>query len=329
MNCPMEPAAELAKMYSLRATALNMSSDYQKALLNVDLAIKLEPTELLYYVQKVKYLCAHNQFTKAMNFIADLLNRWKTNAQDKQTKMWLRKLYNCIKNHINTKKDSKSNLETNHDDSQANEQEEKQNFEFDYRFRLESNFEKGRHFVASDEIPVDTLILTERAYSMVIQSDHLLDKCHYCAQSVSNCFWPCAGCNCTVYCNPKCAQNDWKLSHQLECGLVKFWLDKSQNTLHVFRQFARVGVDAILDLEKRCDLPPFDMFTYMHDHDQQHLDELHKNPDTRLKGYKTFMSLQHHSNKFDDSLAPEEMVTAIVFAMITFMVHGYGKFVFF
>src|SRR5699024_3970799 len=198
------------------------------------------------------------------------------------------------------------------------------NFELDYRCRLESSADKGRRMVASDEIQSGTLIMMERAFALVLVADRLLAKCAFCLRPVERIFWPCDSCTSAVYCNKHCAAVHWSLGHRVECGLTERWLQQNERMLLVFRQLAYVGIEGVLELGQRCDLPPFDLLAYMHDAQQKTVAQAAQDQEARLKAYKAMLSLQHHADKLEQSLGPAQMVAAIECALVALISHGYG-----
>lgn len=210
------------------------------------------------------------------------------------------------------------------DETAQEREEEDVNFAIDYRVRLETQSSKGRQLVASDEIEPQTVILKEKAFSLVLLPSHLLRRCSHCYASVSRIFVPCQNCNSTVYCNSHCVQQHWNTGgHREECGLVSLWTDKSKQCLHVLRQMMAVGFDVLMDLEGRCDLPPSDMWTYINDPNVRETTE--QCMETKLKAYKAWLTLYHHSEKFGEESGPKQVVLALETVLTAAMMSGMGE----
>lgn len=312
--------------YALRSAALSEQGQHALALEAIEKSIELAPNELLYRVYKVKHFVMEGQWNEAFALIRMLLDGCVTPVEDSNIARVLQAVRENIQPLIDS--EGQDNFECKGaiiSSEVEHESVEEPNFDFDYRFRVESNESSGRHLVTSDPLQPDTLLLKEKPYSMVLLSEVRWQNCHYCARNVYRCFWPCTDCNYAVYCNATCQRQHWSHCHRLECGLTGWWTGRSISQFHVFRLLNRIGLDAMLSLDQRCDLPPYDMFTYMHDWEQQIKSEEEKSEHAKLMAFKALRTLEHHSDRYKASYMPEHMITSIECAIMNAIVQGYGK----
>ncbi|CAH1119781.1 unnamed protein product [Phaedon cochleariae] len=97
---------------------------------------------------------------------------------------------------------------------------------------LENSIERGKHFIAKEEIPRDTVIINECPTVLQVRplctcvgdKDSSLYRCHNCGITCKL-FYTCRGCNVCIFCSRTCLSMAYKNYHRYECyGLQRhFW----------------------------------------------------------------------------------------------------------
>ncbi|KAI2797476.1 hypothetical protein BLOT_013033 [Blomia tropicalis] len=174
-------------------------------------------------------------------------------------------------------------------------------FTVDSRLKFDSDgsVKGSRSIKAIKLIEEEQLIFRERLYSVLLLDECRLVKCAYCFHDVANRFLPCKSCNHVVYCSEQCSKYDWNRSHQYDCKIDRFWLNKSKSMGHVFRMLNRIGIRNTLNIIQSAVDDEYDVISYAND--TNHLEAYDDdNTENRLKlnQFRAQCKLLSHSDKF-------------------------------
>lgn len=79
---------------------------------------------------------------------------------------------------------------------------------------------QGRYAVATDHIPVGTIIVQERPHCSVVDANHALTNCQHCFNSTSQPI-ACHGCSNVVFCSTLCERLANRSYHRSECPILQ------------------------------------------------------------------------------------------------------------
>ncbi|KAI2808789.1 hypothetical protein BLOT_006737 [Blomia tropicalis] len=345
VHYPIDSKQELAAAFALRSIAHGHYHKHKLAMEAIEVAIKLNPNELLYETYKIKHLIDSNNWNEAFDLVKTL--KRKCNTDKFMTKL-LNKLLIEIQARISHKESRCSPTAIEDDDClfQADENDwhidddyetenstkiklnlkEKHNFDFNYGCHIETDRNKGRKMVVSENvIEQDALLFNEQPYSVILSVDQLLNRCHNCYRNVSRSFWPCSNCTIVVYCNEQCQIDDWSFGgHQWECRFTRHLMDQSINLLHTFQIMNRIGLDAIDQMNCNVEQNHLaKLVYYMNDSKQRHIPERSKDFLIREQAYKTFQSLDHHLEKVEKNLIVKYLIDAIDCVIFSYIIQEY------
>ncbi|XP_055632602.1 SET and MYND domain-containing protein 4-like [Toxorhynchites rutilus septentrionalis] len=98
----------------------------------------------------------------------------------------------------------------------------------------------GRSMIAEREFDVGDIILHEKAAVTMLTCNQRYTHCNYCGDW-SHSLIPCPGCVSAMYCGEKCLENDIKLIHRFECGIIADVAANSIGPKMFFYGFALFG----------------------------------------------------------------------------------------
>jgi len=78
---------------------------------------------------------------------------------------------------------------------------------------------RGRYVIATEDIPVGTVILSENPLSWSVEPDRTSTTCNFCMFPI-RILVPCKGCISAGYCSTTCRDQAWNEHHSLECGTL-------------------------------------------------------------------------------------------------------------
>lgn len=82
------------------------------------------------------------------------------------------------------------------------------------KIQIEKNEIFGRLVTAKSDFEIGQTVMVEKAYVRTVSGDN--NMCHNCSKQKMN-FFPCATCADTMFCDEKCAKNNY---HKIECDMV-------------------------------------------------------------------------------------------------------------
>ncbi|KAL7751868.1 hypothetical protein RI367_002868 [Sorochytrium milnesiophthora] len=98
--------------------------------------------------------------------------------------------------------------------------------------RVHVSERKGRCFVAAQDIPKGSLVLSAAPYAAIADSGSRQERCARCLDFLhrqqSSSVIPCSACNLTFYCSTACQQVDYGQFHREECGPLPGLLSQAQ-----------------------------------------------------------------------------------------------------
>lgn len=86
--------------------------------------------------------------------------------------------------------------------------------------KLAYSSEKGHHLKATRNVNRDQVVINEKPYASILNSQFFDTFCQNCCVELKNHTYPCPGC-CTVsYCSQECQVDSWNSYHQFECKFL-------------------------------------------------------------------------------------------------------------
>lgn len=116
------------------------------------------------------------------------------------------------------------------------------NYQLNRKVKIIVDGYKGRHMLAKDFIPKDTVILVERSFSVCCSELARVDYCLYCNARCDGRSIPCKYCIDVVFCNEDCFEKGWRMFHQHECTIVPLFNECNYRCQHPYRSLVRVGM---------------------------------------------------------------------------------------
>ena len=111
---------------------------------------------------------------------------------------------------------------------------------------LQFNNDKGRHFVAIQDIAVGSVIMVEAPYAAVLDTSCWNSHCYHCLSRLPSDCVPCRGCTEVLFCDELCSKAAQSY-HVYECSKI-FTLKKLQNWLFDYRVITVTGFSRISDI---------------------------------------------------------------------------------
>ena len=163
------------------------------------------------FLQKIDCLASLKRFREALLVIdemIDLSNKDRLDLKDVSI-YYLENLYiNEVSNDIT---------------SEETEQKINDDFFFHPNCEIRTTVSKGRHYIANQFIPKDTVILREKPYNFELDFKYWTKYCNLCYKNINYQIWLCIACNEVVFCDQRCAEKAMNQFHRRECdfdGLV-------------------------------------------------------------------------------------------------------------
>ena len=91
---------------------------------------------------------------------------------------------------------------------------------------LQFSPERGRYFVATQDLFPGDVILKEEPYAAVLESVFRVNHCAHCLKKTSTPI-PCFECATVQFCSEACRDDSWRRYHYVECGILAY-LEPSQ-----------------------------------------------------------------------------------------------------
>ena len=91
---------------------------------------------------------------------------------------------------------------------------------------LQFSTDRGRYFVATQDIYPGDVILKEEPYAAVLESVFRVNHCANCMKKTSTPI-PCFECATVQFCSEACRDESWRKYHSIECGILAY-LEPSQ-----------------------------------------------------------------------------------------------------
>lgn len=109
--------------------------------------------------------------------------------------------------------------------------------------------EKGHHLKTTRTLNRDELIIQEKPYASILNSQFFDSFCQNCCIELKSNIYPCAQCCNVSYCSVKCRDEAWIKFHQSECNLLPVILSMGVLRLSL-RIILITGVDEALKVNK-------------------------------------------------------------------------------
>ncbi|XP_054157816.1 SET and MYND domain-containing protein 4-like [Oppia nitens] len=323
---------QLAIAYGYRSLINYLVYDFEMALFDADKSIQFWETYdiLIHKVQCLQQLKRFDEAIAVIDYIQS--NSFLNESAEKNTYEELAKFRHQIQEEWNlfngghkliakemgstVKKSGLKNAEDLQD------LEESVPFWLHPNCQLKISDKKGRYMVASEPIPMESIILVERPISKILYYQSI-NHCTNCFKYIGNRFIPCRGCDEVIFCDEQCYAKAYKSYHQYECGITGLLLELNSAFLHTYRMFSRFGHKTSVQSLKEGH-----QFDY-HEHiaNQQMADKTSndwslpekfpkKSDENEKQIYKSFMGLSDNGSKFEPTLALYQSFRAIDCALL-------------
>lgn len=181
----------------------------------------------------------------------------------------------------------------------------------------------GRHFVATEAIEEGTVLLEEKPYSIVMESDFLLKKCSTCFRNLGYKFYPCAHCTEIVFCDRNCYEQAYETFHKHECGFICVLKSITSPSFHVFRMISRIG--PIEAYKTETSKENYSIESYLAEANQRLRPELNKSQEEKCRAYKMASILWDHNSKHSIYYNVHHTIIGVEIGALLELVHGYVK----
>ena len=192
--------------------------------------------------------------------------------------------------------------------------------QMDKRCKIVSSPVVGRHFVATEDIPANTVLLAERPYSLWLLTGALQRKCSYCYHDLEHKLYPCHHCTEVAFCNENCFNAAWASYHRFECGIITLLNSLTGPAAHAFRIMSRIGPFQASQLEETQS--SYYIEQYIADTEQRDVPEREKTQEEKNRQYQIAASLCDHNDKHSRQTNAYHTVLAIVVTILLELVNG-------
>lgn len=319
----------LADLYSRKSLMHIELGEYDAALYSVDLALEIESNQnvlennddhkensIEYLVLKFNCFKLLQDYVAALaliNQIIDLPQKDQENFPDHILLDMKQNLETLIREHHF----SDENILT----IESKEEEPFFGYKFDPRCKIETSAVVGRHFIAIEDIPEGTVLLKEKPYSIIIETDYLHKKCSNCFKDLKHKLYPCHYCTELLFCSSKCYNETYKLFHRYECGMVTALKQITSPSFHVFRMISRVGpLDAF---KAEATKSSYSVMKYLDEACHRDVPEVYKQHEQRLSSYQMSSLLWDHDSKHGLQSNIQHTVVGIEVSVLLDIVHNY------
>lgn len=194
-------------------------------------------------------------------------------------------------------------------------------YKFDPRCKIQQSAVVGRHFIALEDIPEGTVLLKEKPYSIVIETEYMHKKCSNCYKDLKHKLYPCHHCTDLIFCSSKCYHETYKLFHRYECGVITALKQITSPSFHVFRMISRIGPLEAFKAEATKD--GYSVEKYLEDASHRDVPEVYKKPAQRFNSYQMSSLLWDHDSKHSFQSNVHHTVVGIEVAVLLDIVHDY------
>lgn len=191
LHFPLSSNSEMALLYGLKAAVHYRLREYTAMLYSAEMAIELEAISkennssfIKYRKVKIQALGLLRQYATAIRLIDDLLAEEKKGVSELAD---LRTLKKRLQDDGKVEDEvANSNLELN----SSSDPPLLNKYNLDDRCSIVSSPTVGRHFIASEDIPESSIILREKPYSSLLETDFFHQRCTACHCQLKYRFFP-------------------------------------------------------------------------------------------------------------------------------------------
>lgn len=108
---------------------------------------------------------------------------------------------------------------------------------------------EGRHSIATRDIPIGEIIITEKAFSSVCLPSRFETHCYHCLKRFKVSY-PCRNCALVNFCSFNCEKNSWDSFHQYECEYLDVFIEDDIGLGHLaLKMVVQVGFKALSEMD--------------------------------------------------------------------------------